>query len=55
MSGRDNTTGRIVPDPTKFPDGISGLASKIHDLGLKIGIYRYVEACLAECSLVAEE
>ncbi|KAK7676862.1 hypothetical protein QCA50_020198 [Cerrena zonata] len=39
MSGRDNTTGRIVPDPTKFPDGISGLASKIHALGLKIGIY----------------
>lgn len=24
---------------TKFPDGISGLADKIHDLGLKIGIY----------------
>jgi alpha-galactosidase len=37
---RDATTHRIVPDPTKFPDGISGTASKIHALGLKIGIYR---------------
>ncbi|KAF5322055.1 hypothetical protein D9619_001326 [Psilocybe cf. subviscida] len=38
-SGRDPTTKRIIPDPTKFPDGISGLATKIHNLGLKIGIY----------------
>ncbi|KAJ5223303.1 hypothetical protein N7468_007845 [Penicillium chermesinum] len=36
---RDTTTGRIIPDTTKFPDGISGLASQVHDLGLKIGIY----------------
>nr|A7XZT2.1 RecName: Full=Probable alpha-galactosidase B; AltName: Full=Melibiase B; Flags: Precursor [Rasamsonia emersonii]ABU94728.1 alpha-galactosidase [Rasamsonia emersonii] len=38
-SGRNATTGRIMPDLTKFPDGISGLAEKIHNLGLKIGIY----------------
>ncbi|OCL05345.1 glycoside hydrolase family 27 protein [Glonium stellatum] len=37
--GRDNTTRRLVPDPVKFPDGISGTAAKIHALGLKIGIY----------------
>ncbi|KAJ9316576.1 hypothetical protein DTO271D3_3083 [Paecilomyces variotii] len=36
---RNKTTGRIIPDPEKFPDGISGLADKIHALGLKIGIY----------------
>lgn len=36
---RDPTTGRIVPDPTKFPNGISGTAAKIHALGLKMGIY----------------
>jgi len=36
---RNATTGQIVPDPTKFPDGISGLADKIHAMGLKIGIY----------------
>ncbi|KAF8844297.1 glycoside hydrolase [Paxillus ammoniavirescens] len=36
---RDNTTGQIVPDPTKFPSGISGVATEIHSLGLKLGIY----------------
>lgn len=36
---RDSTTGRIIPDPQKFPDGIDGLADKIHAMGLKIGIY----------------
>ena len=54
MSGRDSTTGRIVPDPTKFPDGIDGLATKIHDLGLKIGIYRYVyKLLLMMCSMTS--
>lgn len=38
-SGRDPNTKRIIPDSAKFPDGISGVASKIHDLGLKVGIY----------------
>lgn len=38
-TGRDNTTGRLLPNTTRFPDGISGLASKIHDMGLKFGIY----------------
>lgn len=36
---RDNATGEIIPDFVKFPNGISGLADKIHDMGLKIGIY----------------
>ncbi|CDM29779.1 hypothetical protein DTO013E5_6138 [Penicillium roqueforti] len=36
---RDNSTNRIIPDPSKFPDGISGVAEQVHDLGLKIGIY----------------
>lgn len=39
---RDATTGKIVPDPTKFPSGMSNLTSQIHALGLKAGIYRYV-------------
>lgn len=38
-SGRDASTQRIIPDPDKFPEGISGLADQIHDLGLKVGIY----------------
>ena len=38
-SGRDNTTNRIRPDLSKFPDGIDGWVSKVHALGLKAGIY----------------
>jgi alpha-galactosidase len=37
--GRDSTTGRLLPNLTRFPDGINGTADKIHNLGLKIGIY----------------
>ncbi|KAG5639124.1 hypothetical protein H0H81_006713 [Sphagnurus paluster] len=36
---RDPKTNRMVPDPAKFPNGISGLANKIHALGLKVGLY----------------
>ncbi|KAI1746086.1 glycoside hydrolase family 27 protein [Xylaria scruposa] len=38
-SGRDNNTQQLIPDPERFPRGISGLADQIHDLGFKIGIY----------------
>ncbi|KAL1874027.1 hypothetical protein VTK73DRAFT_581 [Phialemonium thermophilum] len=34
-----NSSGYLMPNMTKFPDGISGLADKIHALGLKVGIY----------------
>jgi alpha-galactosidase len=37
--GRDPKTSRILPNMTRFPDGISGLADKIHSMGLKFGIY----------------
>ncbi|KAF1986732.1 glycoside hydrolase family 27 protein [Aulographum hederae CBS 113979] len=36
---RDEKTKRMIPDPERFPEGISGTANKIHDMGLKIGIY----------------
>ncbi|KAJ2897693.1 hypothetical protein MKZ38_004470 [Zalerion maritima] len=36
---RDNITQQIIPDYEKFPNGIKGLADKIHDMGLKLGIY----------------
>ncbi|KAI0785672.1 glycoside hydrolase superfamily [Abortiporus biennis] len=45
---RDVSTQRIVPDPTKFPNGISGVASQVHALGLKIGIYS--DAGTATCA-----
>jgi alpha-galactosidase len=34
-----HSSGRLVPDPAKFPDGISGTAAYVHSLGLKLGIY----------------
>ncbi len=31
--------GNLVPDPTKFPDGIKAVADYVHAKGLKLGIY----------------
>ncbi|MEV6006939.1 ricin-type beta-trefoil lectin domain protein [Streptomyces sp. NPDC051976] len=39
--------GRLVPDPSKFPDGIKGTADYVHSLGLKLGIYE--DAGLQTC------
>ena len=39
---RDPVTMRMVPDSIKFPNGIDTVASNVHELGLKIGIYRYM-------------
>ena len=36
---RDPVTGRIVPDPVKFPHGMKYVADYVHSLGLKFGIY----------------
>ncbi|KAK4903967.1 hypothetical protein LTR49_026492 [Elasticomyces elasticus] len=38
-TGRDHTTHQILPNITKFTDGIKGIADKVHDLGFKYGIY----------------
>lgn len=43
-----NAAGQLVPDPTKFPDGISGTAAYVHSLGLKLGIYE--DAGTATCA-----
>src|SRR5262245_55884117 len=34
-----DASGKLVPDPAKFPSGIKGVADYIHGLGLKLGIY----------------
>ncbi|MCX4745579.1 RICIN domain-containing protein [Kitasatospora sp. NBC_01287] len=39
MSSNRDASGNLVPDPAKFPDGISGTAAYVHGLGLKLGIY----------------
>src|SRR5262245_9660802 len=45
---RDPQTGRLVPDPVKFPDGIAGTADYVHAKGLKLGIYE--DAGTATCA-----
>lgn len=34
-----NSSGYLVPDKKKFPNGIAHVAEKIHEMGLKVGIY----------------
>lgn len=43
-----DAAGQLVPDPAKFPDGISGTAAYVHSLGLKLGIYE--DAGTATCA-----
>ena len=43
-----SSSGQLQPDYTKFPDGISGTASYVHSLGLKLGIYE--DAGTATCA-----
>jgi alpha-galactosidase len=45
---RDPQTGRLVPDPVKFPDGIAGTADYVHSKGLELGIYE--DAGTATCA-----
>ncbi|GAB7185264.1 glycosyl hydrolase family 27 [Kitasatospora sp. Ki12] len=48
MTHSRGSDGRLVPDPTKFPDGIKGTADYVHSLGLKLGIYE--DAGLQTCA-----
>ena len=43
-----SASGQLQPNYTKFPDGISGTASYVHSLGLKLGIYE--DAGTATCA-----
>lgn len=47
---RDNVTHKIIPDYKKFPKGISHVSERIHDLGLKLGIYGDAGADVAPTS-----
>ncbi len=39
MASQRDSSGRLVPDPAKFPDGVKGVADYVHAKGLKLGIY----------------
>src|SRR4051794_40999529 len=39
MASARSSTGHLVPDPAKFPGGITAVANYVHGKGLKLGIY----------------
>ncbi len=43
-----DSNGNMVPDPSKYPNGISAVASYVHSKGLKLGLY--TDAGTATCS-----
>ena len=47
MSSSRAANGNLVPNPSKFPDGMAAVASYVHSLGLKLGIYE--DAGTATC------
>jgi len=48
MSSSRDANGNLVANPAKFPDGIAAVASYVHSLGLKLGIYE--DAGTATCA-----
>ncbi len=48
MSASRDGSGNLVANPSKFPDGIAAVASYVHSLGLKLGIYE--DAGTATCA-----
>jgi alpha-galactosidase len=48
MASSRNSSGNLVPNSSKFPDGIAAVASYVHSLGLKLGIYE--DAGTATCA-----
>ena len=48
MSSSRDSSGNLVANPAKFPDGIAAVANYVHSLGLKLGIYE--DAGTATCA-----
>lgn len=48
MAAKRSATGALLPDAETFPDGIAYVATVVHSLGLKLGIYE--SAGTATCS-----
>ncbi|WP_329362800.1 NEW3 domain-containing protein [Streptomyces sp. NBC_00669] len=47
MAKSRDSSGALVPDPVKFPDGMAYVGDQLHKLGLKFGIYE--DAGTATC------
>jgi len=48
MAPSRDSAGNLVPNPTRFPNGIAPVAAYVHSLGLKLGIYE--DAGTATCA-----
>src|SRR5450755_3812592 len=48
MSSNRDASGNLTANSAKFPDGIAAVASYVHSLGLKLGIYE--DAGTATCA-----
>jgi alpha-galactosidase len=48
MAPSRDSAGNLVPDPTRFPQGIKPVADYVHSLGLRLGIYE--DAGTATCA-----
>ena len=48
LSKSRDSSGNVVPDPSKFPNGMKAVADYVHSLGLKLGIYN--DAGTATCA-----
>jgi len=48
LSKSRNSSGNVVPDPSKFPNGMKAVADYVHSQGLKLGIY--TDAGTATCA-----
>lgn len=42
MSPNRDSAGNLVADPAKFPDGMASVASQLHAMGLKLGVYEAI-------------
>ena len=48
MESSRDSSGNLVPNPSKFPNGMKAVADYVHSLGLKFGIYE--DAGTATCA-----
>ena len=39
MAPSRDAAGNLIPDPTRFPNGIAAVVAYVHGLGMKLGIY----------------
>jgi hypothetical protein len=49
---RDNTTGKIIGDPERFPEGMPAFIAKLHAMDFKFGLVSSIRSATALLDLV---